>query len=133
MDPIVTTKSQRLPNARITLPSTAYGASSILVLLAVFCFRPAPATAQTFTSLASFSGTNGARLRRALAEKGQALPLLGADDSAANREYIRQFVLARDAELGAKYGVKYAEQFHYIGPAKDEVGDYVRNHAVPAR
>ena len=79
------------------------------------------------------AGRNGERLRRALAEKGQMLPLLGSDDRTANREYIRQFVLAHDAEVGAKYGLKYAEQFHYIGPAKDEVGDYVRTHARPVQ
>ncbi len=77
------------------------------------------------------AGTSGARLRRALAEKGQRLPILGDNDATANREYIRQFVLSRDAEIGAKYGLKYAEQFHYIGPPKDEIGDYVKTHAVP--
>ncbi len=76
------------------------------------------------------AGENGARLQRLLAEKGQRLPLLGNDERTANREYIRQFVLGRDAEIGAKYGLKYAEQFHYIGPPKDEVGEYVRNHGV---
>lgn len=75
------------------------------------------------------AGINGSRLRRALAERGQRLPLLGDDDNTANREYIRRFVLGRDAEIGRKYGLQYAEQFHYIGPPKDEVGDYVRQNA----
>ncbi len=79
------------------------------------------------------AGASGARLRQALAEKGQRLPLLGNDDATANREYIRQFVLARDREIGAKYGLAYAEQFHYIGPPKDEIGDYVKAHAVPRK
>ncbi len=77
------------------------------------------------------AGNNGARLRRLMEEKRQRLPLLGTDDGTANREYIRQFVLARDAEIGARYGLQYAEQFHYIGPLKDEPGEYVRTHAVP--
>lgn len=77
------------------------------------------------------AGFNGSRLRKALAEKGQSLSLLGGDDRTANREYIRQFVLSRDAEIGAKYGLKYAEQFHYIGLSRDEIGDYVRSHVVP--
>jgi LmbE family N-acetylglucosaminyl deacetylase len=77
------------------------------------------------------AGENGARLRRALGEKGQRLPQLGSDDATANREYIRQFVLSRDAEIGARYGLKYAEQYHYMGPAKDETGDYIRSHTVP--
>jgi LmbE family N-acetylglucosaminyl deacetylase len=77
------------------------------------------------------AGLNGSRLRKVLSDKGQSLPLLGGDDRTANREYIRQFVLSRDAEIGAKYGLKYAEQFHYIGSPKDEVGDYVKSHVVP--
>jgi hypothetical protein len=79
------------------------------------------------------AGASGARLRRALAERGQTLPLLGNDDTTANRAYIRQFVLSRDAEIGARYGLKYAEQFHYIGPPKDEVSDYLKTHARPAK
>jgi LmbE family N-acetylglucosaminyl deacetylase len=76
------------------------------------------------------AGANGSRLRKALAEEGRSLPLLGRDDRQADREYVRQFVLARDAEIGGKYGLKYAEQFHYIGPAKDDVSEYVKSHAV---
>ena len=34
----------------------------------------------------------------------------------ADRHYIKEFVLARNRELGKKYGVEYAEAFHYIGP-----------------
>lgn len=57
------------------------------------------------------------------------MPLLGADDNTANREYIRQFVLARDRATGKTYGLQYAEQYHYIGPEGDAVGDYVRQNA----
>jgi len=76
------------------------------------------------------AGTNGSRLRKALAETGRTLPLLGNDDRTADREYIRKFVLARDASTGAKYGLKYAEQFHYIGPGTNEVEDYVKRNAL---
>jgi LmbE family N-acetylglucosaminyl deacetylase len=79
------------------------------------------------------AGVHGSRLRRVLAEKGERLPLLGSDDRTANREYIRQFVLGRDAEIGRRHGLKYAEQFHYIGPPKNEVGEYIRTHRVPSR
>jgi LmbE family N-acetylglucosaminyl deacetylase len=79
------------------------------------------------------AGVRGSRLRRALAEKGERLPLLGNDDVTANREYIRQFVLGRDAEIGRRYGLKYAEQFHYIGPPKDEVGEYIQKNRVRSR
>jgi LmbE family N-acetylglucosaminyl deacetylase len=79
------------------------------------------------------AGVNGAMLRKALAEQGKRLPLLDGDEPRANREYIRQFVLKRDAEIGRKYGLRYAEQFHYIGPDPDSVGDYVKQNAVPVK
>ena len=75
------------------------------------------------------AGETGARLRARLEKEGKTLPLLGNNDTTANREYIRQFVLDRDRAIGAKYGLKYAEQYHYIGPPADEVGDYIRQNA----
>jgi LmbE family N-acetylglucosaminyl deacetylase len=79
------------------------------------------------------AGDTGARLRRSLAEKGLRLPLLGEDDLTASRRYIKEFVLARNRELGQRYGLEYAEAYHYIGPQPDAVDDYVRRHAVPLR
>jgi LmbE family N-acetylglucosaminyl deacetylase len=77
------------------------------------------------------AGENGARLRAALTARGQKLALLGDDDRTANREYIREFVLARNREAGKKYGVAYAELFHYIGPETDPAEDYVKKNARP--
>src|SRR5205823_4236665 len=77
------------------------------------------------------AGETGARLRATLADRGQKLALLGDDDRRANREYIRQFVLARNREAGKKYGVEYAELFHYIGPEADPVEDFVKKNARP--
>jgi LmbE family N-acetylglucosaminyl deacetylase len=79
------------------------------------------------------AGANGARLRRALAEKGLRLPVLGADDESANANYTKHILLQRDVETGKKYGLAFAEPFHYIGPPPDAVGDYVRRNAVPLR
>lgn len=76
------------------------------------------------------AGQRGAELRRSLAERGLRLPLLGDDDATANREYTRRFVLARDAEAGKRFGLEYAEAYHYIGPAANQVDDYVRKNAV---
>ncbi|HEY3443099.1 MAG TPA: PIG-L family deacetylase [Paludibaculum sp.] len=76
------------------------------------------------------AGQSGAMLRRRLTEQGLRLPLLGNDDETANREYTRQFVLERDAETGRKFGVAYAEPYHYIGPAAARVDEYVRQNAV---
>ena len=79
------------------------------------------------------AGANGARLRRALAGKGLRLPALGADDESANASYIKHILLQRDVETGKKYGLAYAEPYHYIGPPPDAVGDYIRKNAVPLR
>jgi hypothetical protein len=36
--------------------------------------------------------------------------------------------------LGRKYGIEYAEAFHYIGPEEPlRTEDYIRQHAVPLR
>src|SRR6202035_275317 len=79
-------------------------------------------------------GHHGSRLRAELAKQGKKLPLLGDDDRTADRNYIKEFVLAGDRELGNKYGVEYAEAFHYIGPPKpSRVDAYVKENAVPVR
>ena len=77
------------------------------------------------------AGDHGARLKRRLAVDGKRLPLLGDNDESANRNYIREFVLESDREWGRRHGVKYAEPFHYIGPAESRVDPYVERHAVP--
>lgn len=77
------------------------------------------------------AGETGARLRRELAERGLRLPLLEGDDRAASRNYIREFVLARDRETGRKYGMEYGEAYHYIGPEPSAVQEYVTKHAAP--
>jgi len=80
------------------------------------------------------AGQHGSRLRAELARKNQRLPLLGEDDITADRNYIKEFLLDQDRELGRQHGVEYAEAFHYIGPAKSlRVDDYIRQHAVPAK
>jgi LmbE family N-acetylglucosaminyl deacetylase len=76
------------------------------------------------------AGQLGAELRRRLTAQGMRLPVLGDDDATANREYTRLFVLDRDAETGKRFGLTYAEAYHYIGPAPAKVEDYVRKNAV---
>ena len=85
-------------------------------------------------------GHHGSRLRAELARQGKRLPLLGDDDRTADRNYIREFVLAKDRELGKRYGFEYAEAFHYIGPTAAAIGgtqsridEYVRGNAVPLK
>jgi LmbE family N-acetylglucosaminyl deacetylase len=85
-------------------------------------------------------GHHGSKLRAELAKQGRKLPLLGDDDRAADRNYIREFVLAQDRELGRKYGMEYAEAFHYVGPAAAAIGgtesrveSYIRQNTVPVK
>ena len=40
-------------------------------------------------------------------------------------------MLAPNREVGSKYGLQYAEAFHYIGPEVDPVEDFVRKNARP--
>ena len=77
------------------------------------------------------AGESGSRLRADAAARHLRLPLLGNDDNTANREYIREFVLKPNRDVGAKYGVQYAEEFHYIGPEVDAVADYMKKNAIP--
>ena len=78
------------------------------------------------------AGETGARLRARLAAEGKRLPMLGDDDATANREYVKQVVLKKDRELGSKYGLQYAEAYHYIGPptASQELEELIRRNAV---
>ena len=77
------------------------------------------------------AGETGAALRKRLAEQKLKLPILGADDATANRQYTKHIVLREDAELGHRYGLAYAEPFHYIGPKPSMLDDYIKQNAVP--
>jgi hypothetical protein len=61
------------------------------------------------------------------------------DDLSADRNYIKEFGMRRSRELGAQYGVAYAEAFHYLpagsaGAGTDPyVEDYLKQHAVPRK
>jgi LmbE family N-acetylglucosaminyl deacetylase len=85
-------------------------------------------------------GDNGARLRARLASQKKRLPILGADDDSANRAYIKNIVLdydslsqrgvVSDRELGRRYGLEWAEAFHYIGPRASQLDRYIADRAV---
>lgn len=76
------------------------------------------------------AGENGAALRRRLSEQKLKLPILGDDDDTSNRAYIKHIVLREDAEIGRRYGLSYAEPFHYIGPKPSMLDDYIKQNAV---
>jgi LmbE family N-acetylglucosaminyl deacetylase len=84
-------------------------------------------------------GRSGSRLRAALAKQNRRLPLLGDDDITADRNYIKEFVLARNRDLGRRHGVEYAEAFHYVSPGASgadrdsRIDTYVEKHAVPLK
>jgi hypothetical protein len=75
------------------------------------------------------AGENGALLRRRMDREGKKLALLGANETEANRNYIREFVLRRDREIGQRYGLEWAEQYHYIGPEENRVERHIRENA----
>lgn len=86
-------------------------------------------------------GDAGARLRKDLQAKGKKLAMLGNDDETANFNYVKTFVLDLDSpylrgvpsdkDTGKKYGLAWAEQFHYIGPAVSATAEYIKNNATP--
>ncbi|MEO6288626.1 MAG: PIG-L family deacetylase [Ginsengibacter sp.] len=84
---------------------------------------------------------SGAQLRKKLAVSGMKLSILGDNDDAANFNYIKEFGLDIDSQnmrgvpsdkkVGEKYGLTWAERFHYIGPAPSMIDSYVQKNAVP--
>ncbi|NMC36834.1 MAG: hypothetical protein GYA41_00740 [Bacteroidales bacterium] len=85
-------------------------------------------------------GKAGSLLRQMLASEGKKLPILGNDDSTADFNYIKNFMLDQfsetlrgvpsDRKTGEKYGLEWAERFHYFGPAESGFQDYISKNAV---
>jgi LmbE family N-acetylglucosaminyl deacetylase len=78
-------------------------------------------------------GNRGSALRARLARERKRLPILGDSDRAADREYVRHFLLDDCREFGKPYRLEYAERFYYVDerqPAKSRVDEYVERHAV---
>lgn len=89
-------------------------------------------------------GNNGVLLRDRLAKEGKRLPILDGDDHAANFNYSKNFGQQSCKRLGEKYGLQYAEGFHYmsgrpwvLGPGErneetlsPQVEEYIKNNAV---
>jgi LmbE family N-acetylglucosaminyl deacetylase len=85
------------------------------------------------------AGHHGSQLRAELAAHNQKLPLLGDDDATADRNYIREFIMRRSRALGQRYGMEYAEVFHYIPPGAagadhdPAIDRYIKDHVIPLR
>ena len=78
-------------------------------------------------------GNRGSVLRAKLAAEGRRLALLGDSDTAADRAYVRQFLLDDYREYGRPYKIAYAERFWYIDGRqreKTKVDEYVEKNAA---
>jgi LmbE family N-acetylglucosaminyl deacetylase len=65
-------------------------------------------------------------LNDSLTDRKLHLPALSAD------EFIKAAFVVRDRAIGAKHGLDYAEEFHYIGPDQT-LDEYIRRNAVPLK
>jgi LmbE family N-acetylglucosaminyl deacetylase len=65
-----------------------------------------------------------------LAQRNLRVPAFTGSDEAAADEFIRAAFVARDQRTGAKHGLEYAEEFHYIGPDRS-LDEYLSRNAVP--
>ncbi len=68
-------------------------------------------------------------LRDNLAERGLRVAAWSGDAKTANKEFIQAAFVTRDRTTGGKYGVPYAEEFHYIGP-DPALDEYISRNAV---
>ncbi len=85
-------------------------------------------------------GNHGALLRKKLADEDSKLSMLGDDDNTANFNYVKEFVLDIDSEymrgvpsdkkIGEKYGLAWAEQYHYIGTKPSLMDVYIKKNVV---
>jgi LmbE family N-acetylglucosaminyl deacetylase len=69
-------------------------------------------------------------LNASLVERKLRVPALSGVDSAAIDEFTKMAVEIKDRAAGQKYGLDYAEAFHYIGPDRS-LDEYIARHAVP--
>ena len=69
-------------------------------------------------------------LNASLIERKLRLPELNGSDSAAIEEYTKVALETSDRRTARRFGLDYAEAFHYIGPDL-AMQEYVLAHAVP--
>ena len=69
-------------------------------------------------------------LNASLVERKLRVPALSDADNAAIDEFTKMAVETKDRAAGKKYGLDYAEEFHYIGP-DHALDDYLARNAVP--
>jgi LmbE family N-acetylglucosaminyl deacetylase len=69
-------------------------------------------------------------LNASLVERKLRVPALSGAGDAAIEEYTKVALETSDRATGRKFGLEYAEAFHYIGPDRS-MDDYIAGHAVP--
>ena len=69
-------------------------------------------------------------LNASLSERKLRLPALSGSDRAAIEEYTKVALETSDRRTASRFGLDYAEAFHYIGPDRS-MEAYVSAHAVP--
>ncbi|MEO6910354.1 MAG: PIG-L family deacetylase [Edaphobacter sp.] len=70
-------------------------------------------------------------LNESLAEQGLRLPAMTGKSEPAVDAFIRESFVKRDHNVGAKYKLEYAEEFHYIGPGDPTLSSYIAQNAKP--
>jgi LmbE family N-acetylglucosaminyl deacetylase len=78
------------------------------------------------------------RLEADLAQRNLRLPMLSEDEDAAIRTFIALQFRDAAARVGQKYGLQYAEAFHYFGPESayymgSALDEFTKKNAVPLR
>ncbi|RZU41877.1 PIG-L deacetylase family protein [Edaphobacter modestus] len=63
-----------------------------------------------------------------LAGRGLRVAAFTGSQDAASDAYIQATFIERDKRVGARYGLEYAEEFHYIGP-DHSLDEYIQAHA----
>jgi len=63
-----------------------------------------------------------------LKARGLKVAAFAGGQDAANEAFIQAAFIERDKRTGAKYGLEYAEEFHYIGP-DHSLDEYIRANA----
>jgi LmbE family N-acetylglucosaminyl deacetylase len=69
-------------------------------------------------------------LPKKLAERKLQVSALSGENRSAVEEYMKIAFVARDRAVGERYGLEYAEEFHYIGP-DPSLDDYILKNARP--
>jgi LmbE family N-acetylglucosaminyl deacetylase len=67
-------------------------------------------------------------LNDSIAQRGLRVPALTGDIDTAKKEFIQAAFVTRDHASGARYGLQYAEEFHYIGPDAS-LDEYISRNA----